>query len=238
MLELEQRAEQFDPHRSGSYLRDVILGGQDGLVNVLGVLLGVAAASSSPRLVLAAGLAATFAESISMAAVAYTSHLAEHDYYRSEVEREYRHIHHMPEREREEIRQIYAEKGFEGELLDRIVDTITSDPRVWVDVMMSEELKLSPTHRSQAARMALIVGLSAVIGSLIPLVPFIFMSVTRAVVTSIVLAGVILFAVGAYKARLTVGHWGRSGLQMAVIGIVSALAGYAVGLLFQAPTAG
>ncbi|HZY44053.1 MAG TPA: VIT1/CCC1 transporter family protein, partial [Anaerolineae bacterium] len=69
-------------------LSDVILGGQDGLVNVLGVILGVAAASSDPRIVIAAGLAATFAESISMGAVAYTTTMADRDFYLSEIERE------------------------------------------------------------------------------------------------------------------------------------------------------
>src|SRR5690349_18620871 len=86
-----------DPHRKASQLADIILGGQDGLVNVLGVILGVAAATSDTRIVLVAGLAATFAESVSMGAVAYTSRRAEADFYESEREREYRHIQAAPE---------------------------------------------------------------------------------------------------------------------------------------------
>src|SRR5512136_359925 len=120
-----------DPHRRASGLSDIILGGQDGLVNVLGVILGVAAATSDPRIVLVAGLAATFAESVSMGAVAYTSTLADADYYESERAREYRHVQEVPKLEREEVREIYASKGFHGELLDRIVDTITRDEDVW-----------------------------------------------------------------------------------------------------------
>src|SRR5512147_3151478 len=101
-----------DPHRQASALSDIILGGQDGLVNVLGVILGVAAATSDPRIVLVAGLAATFAESVSMGAVAYTSTLADADYYESEKTREYRHLLQSPNVEREEIREIYRQKGF------------------------------------------------------------------------------------------------------------------------------
>src|SRR4051794_16922059 len=108
--------DRVDPHRGASALSDVILGGQDGLVNVLGVILGVAAATSDTRIVLVAGLAATFAESVSMGAVAYTSPLADADFYESEREREYRHIQHVPALEREEIRRIYQNKGFSGEL--------------------------------------------------------------------------------------------------------------------------
>ena len=77
---------KHDPHRQASGLADIILGGQDGLVNVLGVILGVAAATGDVRVVIAAGLAATFAESVSMGAVAYTSTQAEAEFYESERE--------------------------------------------------------------------------------------------------------------------------------------------------------
>jgi VIT1/CCC1 family predicted Fe2+/Mn2+ transporter len=224
-----------DPHRQASSLSDIILGGQDGLVNVLGVILGVAAATYDAQIVLVAGLAATFAESVSMGAVAYTSTLADADFYESEREREYRHIVEVPNLERQEIRQIYTEKGFGGDLLDRIVNTITADKDVWVAVMMAEEHQLTPTNRREAFKSSLIVGFSAIVGSLIPLVPFILLPVKTAMWTSILISALVLFLVGAYKARTTVGHPGKSGLEMAVIGTVSALVGYAVGALFKVP---
>src|SRR5574339_545605 len=129
--QIAQREDARDPHRRASALSDIILGGQDGLVNVLGVILGVAAATSDTRIVLVAGLAATFAESVSMGAVAYTSAMADADFYESEREREYRHIREMPHLEREEIRAICAEKGFRSDLLERIVSTITANPDIW-----------------------------------------------------------------------------------------------------------
>lgn len=224
-----------DPHRRLSALSDIILGGQDGLVNVLGVILGVAAATSDTRIVLVAGLAATFAESVSMAAVAYTSTLADADYYESEREREYRHLLKAPQVEREEIYHIYRAKGFEGETLEHIVDTITANPDVWVAVMMAEEHQLQPVDRRTALRSAIIVGISAIIGSLIPLLPFVLLPVSVGMVVAIVISALVLFVVGAYKARIYVGQPGRSGLEMALIGTASALAGYVVGLLFRAP---
>jgi VIT1/CCC1 family predicted Fe2+/Mn2+ transporter len=227
---------RIDPHRrSTSALSDVILGGQDGLVNVLGVILGVAAATHDARIVLVAGLAATFAESVSMGAVAYTSTMAEADYYDSEKERELRHIRKAPGLERNEIMEIYAAKGFKGDLLNRIVDTITSDPEVWVAAMMSEEHGLAPIERGEARRSAVVVGLSAIVGSLIPLVPFVVLPVGPGMLASIAVTALVLFGVGAYKARLTVGSPGRSGLEMAAIGTISALAGYAVGALLKIP---
>ncbi|MBC8509125.1 MAG: VIT1/CCC1 transporter family protein [Anaerolineales bacterium] len=225
-----------DPHRYTNSLADVILGGQDGLVNVLGIVLGVAAATSDPRIVLVAGLAATFAESVSMAAVAYTATLAETAHFESEREREYRHVRMVPAVEREEIREIYRKKGFEGELLDQIVDRITADEDVWVGVMMAEEHQLTPSSRNDALRSALIVGVAAIVGSLIPLIPFLFLPIGTSIWLSLAISALTLFIVGVYKARITVGHPGKSGVEMAAIGTVSALVGYLVGVMLKLPS--
>jgi predicted membrane protein (TIGR00267 family) len=101
--------------------------------------------------------------------------------------------------------------------------------------MMAEEHQLQPVNRTKAFRSAIIVGVAAIIGSLIPLVPFLFSPVTTAMILAIALSAVVLFVVGAIKARMTIGHPGKSGLEMAVIGTVSALVGYAVGALLKIP---
>ena len=226
---------QTDPHKGDSGLSDFILGAQDGLVNVLGVVLGIAAATNDARVVLVAGLATAFAESISMGAVAYTTTLADADLYQSEREREYRHIQEAPTLETKEIRDIYESKGFKGELLEHIVTTITANKDVWVAVMMAEEHKLAPVDRKTAFRAAWVVGLSAIIGSLIPTAPFLFLSVSTSMWMSVVVTALVLFAIGAYKARVTVGKPLRSGLEMMLIGTVSAMAGYLVGYLLKVP---
>jgi len=224
-----------DPHRRASSLSDFILGAQDGLVNVLGVILGMAAATNDARIVLVAGLATTFAESISMGAVAFTTTLADADHYQSELEREYRHIHEIPNLEKQEIREIYQGKGFQGGLLDHIVETVTANKDVWVAVMMAEEHQLAPVDRRQAMRAAWIVGVSAVVGSLVPLAPFLFLSVAASMWLSVLVTAMVLFAIGAYKAHVTIGRPLRSGIEMAVIGTLAALAGYLVGVLLKIP---
>ena len=228
-----------DPHRTTTEISDIILGGQDGLVNVLGVILGIAAATGDPWVIIVAGLAATFAESVSMSAVAYTSTIASADVYESEREREYRHIQKAPTLEREEVIEIYQRKGFSGELLNKIVDTITANTDVWVAVMMAEEHGLTPTNRRHALRSALVVGISAIIGSMIPMIPFFILSipVQTSMLLSVLVAALTLFIVGAYKAKLTIGSPGKSGLEMAAIGTLSALVGYAVGALLKIPGA-
>lgn len=223
-----------EQHMTSFTLPEIILGGQDGLVNVLGVILGVAAATADSQIVIVAGLAATFAESISMAAVAYTSKLAEADYYQSEYEREKWEIEHIPEGEREEIRQLYKSYGFNGEILEEITDKITSSKDTWLKVMMEQELKLEPVNRKDAVPAAIIVGISALVGSFIPLTAYFFLPITIATWVSLAVTAATLFAVGHYKAQKTLGRkFIRSGIEMMVIGMVSAFVGYLIGSLFK-----
>ncbi len=223
---------RVDPHGKGSAVSDLILGAQDGVVNVLGVLLGVSAASGSRRLAVAAAMASAFAESLSMGAVAYTSSVADNDVYRAERAREYRHVRMVPALERSEVRELYRQKGFEGELLERIVQTITANPDAWVAVMMAEEHGLAPVTRRHSLRSGLMVFVASLAGSLLPVLPFLAFPLRPAIVGASVLAIAVLYGIGAYKAKTTVGRPFRAGVEIAAIGMASALAGWAIGALF------
>ena len=225
--------ERVDPHRRVPWLVDVLLGGQDGLVNVLGVVLGVAAASESTRFVLAAGFAAAVAESVSMAAVAYTSSCADRDLYCAERAREERHIVVVPDIEREEIRTLYYRRGFRGALLEKVVETITRDPEVWVAVMLLEEHGLVDRGKDKSLRSAVIVGGASLVGSLVPLFPFLFWSVRPASYLSLAIATLSLFAFGAFKGKITLNRPLRAGCELALIGLGAALVGFLVGVAFR-----
>lgn len=226
---LDRRAR--DPHVGGRWIADVILGAQDGLVNTLGVVLGVAAASGDSRVVLATGLAAGLAEALSMAAVGYSSTAALGELYRSERAREYRHVAMAPDLEREEIMQLYAEKGFQGELLTRVVDTICKDKDVWVSVMMAEEHGLTDIDRRSSLRAAAVIGIAALVASAIPTIPFAFLAARAGIATAIATGAATLFALGAFKARVTASKWGKSGIELMLIGMASGLAGYVIAAL-------
>jgi VIT1/CCC1 family predicted Fe2+/Mn2+ transporter len=222
-----------EAHRQTNWLRDVILGGQDGLVNILGIILGVIAGGGSDVVLLAAGFAAAITESISMGAVGYTSSISERDYYQAERAREATEIDKVPEAERLEIRDIYAAKGFTGKLLEGVVDTITANRETWLATMMDEELHLQPVQSRDILRTAVVVGIATLIGHLIPLLPFLFLSRTPALVLAIVLSAIALFGVGAYTAVSLVGDWRKSGLKFLAIGLGAAAIGLLVGRLFN-----
>jgi vacuolar iron transporter family protein len=221
-------------HGKKNSLRDVILGGQDGLVNILGIILGVIAGGGSNTVLLAAGFAAAITESISMGAVGYTSTVSERDYYEAERQRELAEIEATPDAERQEIRDIYAAKGFSGDLLDRVVDTIVSNRESWLATMMDEELHLQPIDTPAILRSSFVITVATLIGHLIPLLPFLVLARTPALILAIVLSALVLFGVGVYSAVTLVGDWRTSGLKMLVIGLGAAGVGFLIGGLFHA----
>jgi VIT1/CCC1 family predicted Fe2+/Mn2+ transporter len=222
-----------EQHSTNNSLRDVILGGQDGLVNMLGIALGVVAAGGPTHVLVVTGIAAAITESISMGAVAYTSFGSDRDFYLAEKEREQKEISTRPEEEREEIREIYAAKGFAGQLLDDVVSTITSNRGTWVSTMMDEELHLQPVKQQSLWRSAVIVTVATLIGHLIPLIPFMVVTRSPAIITAIALSAMTLFGVGAYSAKTLIGDWRKSGLQMVAIGLGAAAVGFFIGRLFH-----
>jgi len=224
-----------ESHPRPTVLSDFILGSQDGLVNVLGILLGLVAAGSSTRLLLVAALAALAAESISMGAVAYTSTLARRNLYLSEIERETREMREVPELEREEVRVILRKWGYEGEEVEQMVRLIEAKPKAWLDIMMAFELNLAEVTPTQPRNSALIVLGATIAGSIIPLAPFLVgLSRTVETVASVVISGAMLVGIGVYEARTTDGRWWASGSRMLLIGLGAGVAGFVVGKLIGA----
>lgn len=220
-------------HQYNSWIRELILGGQDGLVNVLGIILGVTAASGAHPIIVAASLAAAFAEAVSMGAVNYTSTLAERDHYQKERETELWEIENRPEEEKEEVRTIYAKKGFKGEELDKVVDVITKDKNVWANMMMADELHFQEVNTDKLLRSSLMVGASTVLGSIIPVLPYFIFQPEKALIYSLVLSGIVLFGVGVYEAKTYVGSWWKNGIQMLLIGMGAAVIGFIIGKIFH-----
>jgi vacuolar iron transporter family protein len=119
-------------------------------------------------------------------------------------------------------------------LLDRVVDTITAKRDIWLATMMDEELRLQPVETPDILRSAVVITIATLIGHLIPLMPFLVLTRTPTLVLAIVLSALVLFGVGVYSAKTLVGDWRKSGLQMVVIGLGAASAGFLIGRLFNA----
>ncbi len=217
---------------SHNYLRDWIYGGIDGSVTTFAVVSGVAGAQLSPWIILVMGFANLFADGFSMAASNYLGTKAEHDDLHRLEAVENRHIDTVPEGEKEEVRQIFHQKGFAGEDLRRIVQLITSDRRRWVRTMLTEEYGLPYEVRSPWIA-AVSTFTSFFICGLIPLLPYLF-QFTHAFVISLLVTGAIFFAIGSAKSRWSTTSWLQSGLVTLFVGAIAAGLAYAAGVILRA----
>jgi len=217
-----------------SYLRDAILGGIDGCVTTFAVVAGVAGAGLPSLVALALGLANLIADGFSMAVSNYQGVKSDRDAREKTRADEKRQIQEYPEGEREEIRQIFARKGFEGDVLERIVDTITANRELWVDTMLREEhgFELGGTRPLQA-------GLSTfaafLLVGVLPLLPFLLPGVATdwRFIASATLAALAFFAIGYTKGViLEIGRW-RAGMETLLMGGGAAFIAYLVGGLFE-----
>lgn len=186
------------------------------------------------RIIYVGALAALGAESISMGAVAYTSTVARRRQYLKEASREQQETEQSPAMEREEVSNILKGWNYQGPELETMTNQIASNPKAMQEFMMSFELKLAPVEKEEARRSFAVVLSSTIFGSIIPLIPFLFVTattITAGSIASVVVSGALLFFIGAYEARTTVGSVWWSGLQMMTIGLSAGFAGYLIGRL-------
>ncbi len=214
-----------------NYVRDWIYGGVDGAVTTFAVVSGVAGAELSTFIVLILGFANLVADGFSMAASNFLGTRAELDDFRRLEKIEYRHIEQFPEGEREEIRQIFGEKGFEGEDLKRAVELITSDKDRWVRTMLTEEYGL-PSEIRSPWKASFATFSAFIICGFIPLVPYVF-GIGRSFAISSALTGVTFFIIGSVKSRWSTSGWLRSGLETFLVGALAAVLAYSVGVLLK-----
>ena len=225
---ISRRLESGPKH---NYLRDWIYGGIDGAVTTLAVVTGVAGAQLSGWIILALGFANLFADGFSMAASNYLGTRSEHDDWRRLQDIENRHIDLAPEGEREEVRQIFARKGFEGEDLGRIVELITADRERWVQTMLMDEYGLPYSVRSPWIA-ALCTFTAFLICGLAPLAPYLF-GTEHSLRLSVLLTGIVFFVIGSVKSRWSTSSWWRSGFTTLAVGAVAALLAYFTGVVIK-----
>ncbi len=227
----EGKTEDFHHTGLGGYLRDFVYGANDGIITTFAVVAGVAGADLSARIVLILGFANLLADGFSMAMSNYLSEKSNCDFVAIERQREEWEVEKLPEEEKQEIRKIYAQKGFEGEVLEKIVTTITANKNLWVDEMMIGEHKLIPENGDNHPwKNAAITFVSFVVAGFVPLVPyFAGWGARETFPYAIVATALILFIVGGLRTLITGRRWFVAGMEMLIVGMLAAGVAYGVG---------
>lgn len=221
-------------HRAvgGNALRAAVLGANDGLVSNTSLVMGVAGASFSATGVLLSGLAGLLAGAISMALGEWLSVQSSRELHQAQIQSEREEILTMPEAEAEELALIYEAKGMTPEEARKAAQDVMSDPDSFLDTKVREELGIDPDDLGGSAWEAAITSFSLfAIGAIIPVIPFFFLTGTAAVLTSLGLAAVGLFLLGAATALVTGTGVPRTGGRSLLLGLAAAGATYGIGSL-------
>ncbi len=219
--------ERFATAPRQSYLRDWVYGGVDGAVTMFAIVSGVVGARLSPGVIVILGLSNLVADGLAMAASNYLATRSEHDEFRYAEAVEHRHIRADPSGEREEVREIFRRYGLHGDLLERVVETITVDRQQWLRIMLREEYGL-PAIVRMPSRAATSTFFAFILCGLVPLVPFVaglpYAFGVAAVATALVFA-----LIGALKSRWSTQSGWRSALETVAVGAAAAGVAFAVG---------
>jgi len=224
-----------DPRTSN--LGDFVYGAIDGTVTTFAVVAGAAGADLGAAVVIILGVSNLFADGFSMAVSNYLGSRAEQDRQEQARREERRQIRLVPEGEREEIRQLFRAKGFEGEDLERAVEVITSDEDRWVEMMMNEELGFAPVEHSPA-RAGLATFVAFIVVGTIPLISYLVNlafpdTISEPFLVSIVLTGLAFLLVGALKSAVVGQRVLRGSMETVVLGAIAAGLAFVVGRLLE-----
>lgn len=219
--------------QSSDFLRDIVIGMSDGLTVPFALAAGLTGAVSASSIIVIAGIAEIAAGSIAMGLGGYLAGKTEQDHYNSELSREYDEVERLPEREKAEVREFFAQIGLSEELQYKATEEIAKDKKQWVDFMMKYELGLEQPDPKRATKSALNIGLSYVVGGIIPLSPYFFIeNSTDALEISLVVTLLCLFIFGYFKSKFTGVSPVSGAIKVTLIGALAAGAAFGVASLF------
>jgi VIT1/CCC1 family predicted Fe2+/Mn2+ transporter len=190
--------------KSSDTIRDIVIGMSDGLTVPFALAAGLSGAVNSSTIVVTAGIAEIVAGSIAMGLGGFLAGKTDADHYNSELRREYEEVERVPEQEKMEVKEVFADFGLSASLQDQIADEMAKDKDKWVDFMMRYELGLEKPEANRARQSAITIGLSYIVGGIIPLSPYFFIHNSQiALYYSVGITLICLFVFGYFKSKVT-----------------------------------
>jgi VIT1/CCC1 family predicted Fe2+/Mn2+ transporter len=220
--------------KSSDTIRDIVIGMSDGLTVPFALAAGLSGAVNSSAIIITAGIAEIVAGSIAMGLGGFLAGRTEADHYAAELKREYDEVERVPEQEKAEVREVFAGFGLSETLQIQVADEMAKDTDKWVDFMMRYELGLEEPQPNRAARSAITIGLSYIVGGIIPLSPYFFAANSiNGLYYSCIITMICLFVFGYFKSKVTGQPAFKGALKVLIIGALAAGAAFLMAKLIN-----
>jgi vacuolar iron transporter family protein len=230
----EHQESNYHGSGLGPYIHDIVYGANDGIVTTFAVVSGVAGADLSANIVIILGFANVFADALSMGLGNYLSSKSRTDHYNRLYKEEAQEIRDIPHIEREEIREVYMKKGFSGQLLDDVVETLTKNEQTWIETMMIEEHGLHPEEDGSPMLHAFMTFASFILFGSIPILPYLFpIPPQHQFLVTIVATGCTLLFVGLLRSAVTRERLIKGPLEIFFVGSLCAAVSYGIGVFLK-----
>lgn len=217
--------------RFADLVRQLIFGLGHGMISILGLSIGVVAATGSARTVVIAGVVGMLTGLATLVALEYLSSKTQKQIYQHMIEEEKREFAEHPEIEKTEMREYYVNEGFSGEEANSFVSRLSLDKDRWLKAHVTHILEFIPGRTVSPARQSTTLGLSHLLGATITLLPYLLLAnVNSAADSSILLASITLFVAGGLKTRVAGGRWYVNAAEFLILGMLAVVAGYLVGV--------
>jgi VIT1/CCC1 family predicted Fe2+/Mn2+ transporter len=219
---------------SSDFITDIVIGMSDGLTVPFALAAGLSGAVQSNAVVITAGIAEIVAGSIAMGLGGYLAGKTEQEHYQSELKREYNEVENIPDKEKEEVKLVFAQYGLNEFTQNSIADELAKDKDKWVDFMMKYELGLEKPNANRARNSAATIGISYIIGGLIPLLAYFFTQTpSQGLLISAFLTVICLFLFGYFKSKVTGQPLLKGAIKVTLIGVTAAAAAFLVAKAFN-----
>ena len=218
---------------SSDFITDIVIGMSDGLTVPFALAAGLSGAVQNNTIVITAGIAEIVAGSIAMGLGGYLAGRTELEHYESELKREYDEVERIPEKEKAEVKEVFANYGLSEHSQNIIADELAKDKNHWVNFMMKFELGLEAPDPNRARNSAMTIGISYIVGGLIPLTAYFFTPTPhQGLIVSALLTTLCLFVFGYFKSKVTGQPPIQGAIKVTLIGLAAAAAAFFVAKIF------
>ena len=227
--------EHEEKHFTASaVMKDIVIGMADGLTVPFALAAGLSGAVSDNSLIITAGIAEVVAGSIAMGLGGYMAGKTEVEHYEAEYKREEHEVDHVPEKEKEEVKEVFAAYGISERLQDELAEELSKNKTNWIDFMMKFELGMEKPHPHRATQSAITIGTAYVLGGIVPLVGYFVTDIPAdGLMLSSIITIIFLFIFGYVKTKLTGESPFLGALKTVMIGILAASAAYVIAKLIS-----